>query len=294
MTSGRYPYLRDVFNAFLEEKLSSLKAVKILEDAIEGYKSDWRFKGPPGSLQNLSDSLGLSKYGLYEKFLASWEALTPEQATQLFKYWNLLFCPERKLFVEVHTAYEHQALQWTVVNVIETNLFQVFLHDDGPNLADYHKKPVDWITRTFIGPKHTLPYQQCFYCGKRDTNPKGREFGKMDLCYCHLKPCPTSTSSPSAHAVGCCYGDWKRIKNNIRARLKRAAADPKRVTQIFLAFCEQRYQCNLTLRTPVRVAQEKPLQWRTPYDRLFMDVHPDGQSQDSQFSLPLFYLRMDD
>ncbi|WP_373533051.1 hypothetical protein [Vampirovibrio sp.] len=256
MNSKQYSYLKTVASQFLKEKAARNPAAKAMKEAALIAQ----LPGPTEPRKHLFEQLNVSTELFYEKYLTPWSNLTQEQVIELVKHWNLVNCPEKNLLLQAIPTYEHLALHWTLINIYETKLFDVFLKEYQTELPATCPEKLDWISYKFGGPAYALPFKQCYYCGRLETDPRGREFGKQGLFYCHLTEC-SPEPSPSAHAFGCCYGDWKRQKNNIRNICKRQQTDPNKVIAAFLSFCEARYQANLQMRVRVQVKQEKPYDW---------------------------------
>ncbi len=264
MTKKTYPYLRKVFEELLLSKGADFKTVLDFTNVLNTH-----------SIQTLYDSLELKGIEFYTTFIEPWRNLTDEQLTQVVALWNAHLLTHRQWVMNITTSCDYRALQWTLVNVYETQLFDVFLDDYESELSC--KGPIeqlDWITHSFVAPIYSLPYKQCRFCGRLDTDPRGRAFGKRNLNFCHLTGCP-SDPSPSSHPTGCCYGDWKRIKNNIRLQCKRTEQEPQKVIQAFIQFVKERYEHNVQVnKIMVRVQQEKPKKWASVADQTAIFVYP--------------------
>jgi len=269
-----YPYLREVFNDLMCAKSGQIKTIHSLLKDLRSYK-EVNHLGEK-SFASLYEPLGLTGLEFYQKYVEPWTLLTPEQAIEVAKYCSLKLTVTNQFQIEVNVACNHQALHWTLVNVYQTNLFNVFLEDYEAELSK-NEPPEnwDWVTHQYVAPQYSLPYRQCSYCGRLDEDPRGKNFGKNDLAFCHLESCP-SDPTPSRHSEGCCYGDWKRLKNNIRATCRRLSDDPQEVSTAFFEFCKNRYQENLKLLIPVRVQKAKPYKWSSVLDPLSFSVHPGG------------------
>lgn len=245
MTKKTYPYLREAFSGFVRETLESIQSVKSVEEALKGL-DDRSYGDKRQSLDSLCRTLDLTKEEFAKEYFHPWEALSPEQAIEVAKYWNLAFMPAKALLMDLIPISEHRALQWTMVNVHEVQLFEVFQN---------YRMGYDLLSHTFLAPEHALPYKQCRYCGRLDHDPRGKAFGKR-LSFCHRTGCP-SDPNPTDHISGCCYKAWRRQKDNLRVRCRELSKTPEKLTAFFLRFCAKRYQQNLKISIPIRVEKDK-------------------------------------
>jgi hypothetical protein len=255
-----YSYLRDAFEEFVYLKSGKMRAQLNALDGLKQYREfNHRAKA------SFYELLGLSPQELNDTFLAPWRRLNQEQISALARFWNLQLLLEKNMSLHAEAEYSHQALHWTLVNVVELNLFDVFLPNaEAEFSADIPFDQWDWITRLFVSAEYAMPYHQCLYCGRLDNDPRGRAFGKK-LIYCHVDGCPTA-SNASEHVEGCCYKAWAKKKEALQRQCQRANDNPNKVRTSFLSFCEKRYLENMALTIPVRPQKEKPPAWRHVYD----------------------------
>lgn len=276
-------YLREDLKRFVSEKYAQIKAAQAIETALNGLEERC-YAQKPYALETLCQELNLTRNELLERFISPWEALSAQQIEALSYYWNMVVCPGKNLLMEMTPTYEHQALQWTVVNVCELNLFDVFLKGENNAVLAID----DPITFHFWSEEQMLPYLQCCYCGRLDEDNRGKLFKAKRLRFCHTLEC-TSESNANGHPSGCCYGEWRRLKLGLRLQIKRNQANVEKVRELFWQFCEKRYTENQKIKQAVRVSKKKPKGWRRPDDGLFSQVHPEGVPQEESESRPFFF-----
>ncbi len=268
MNKNPYPYLRKTFEGFVSEKTGALKDVWQNYAFLQQFK-EFNHRQQEHSIQ---DVFGQSTREIYLKYIAPWEELTQEQALVVAKLWSHTQSIEKNLLMDIRVIRDFKALFWTMVNVYELRFFELFVLD----LETELNRPMenwDWITHLFVAPEYSLPYRQCFYCGRLEQDPRGHVFGKQKLFYCHLAECDTSDRNPSAHPAGCCFKAWERERQNLRDRCKRQSKEPQKVIQTFLDFCEYRYLANQSIQIPIQVQKEKPLEWTSIADKNAIQVY---------------------
>lgn len=109
-----------------------------------------------------------------------------------------------------------------------------------------------------------LPYRQCQYCGRLlDEDEKPYQEPKPNKRprkqYCHVGGCSSvNDSNPSAHEEKCCYRQWAKVKRSFRQGLINHSNEDisethkqRKITEMFLKFCEKRYQECLNIRWAV-------------------------------------------
>ncbi len=155
---------------------------------------------------------------------------------------------------------DHRALQWMIVDACNTGLFDPFPTSlDQPPLRFGNDSLVyrSTLQRELIAPEYSFPYQQCYYCGRTGTDPRGISFGTRLLHYCHYNTC-SSSGNPRDHDSQCCYGQWKRIHDSLRKTLKRNETNVAHCEQTFHTFLKKRYAINHGKTALVQVASPKP------------------------------------
>ncbi|HEY8269726.1 MAG TPA: hypothetical protein VIG33_02475 [Pseudobdellovibrionaceae bacterium] len=128
-----------------------------------------------------------------------------------------------------------KALDWVCVQIMELNLQGLELPENVYDLVDE-------------------PVLQCRYCGKLDTDAKGREFNRKRK-YCHSLKCTESKSVNPEHHIGCCFGEWARKKKLLVQALKRHYKGKEKGKEYFERTCNELYEHALTLSEPVRTHQ---------------------------------------
>jgi hypothetical protein len=251
-----YPYLRETLSQFLESKSKNNVLTQALMTATESYQRPLNEK-----TKHIIERLKVSTEAFYDQYLMQWSNLSEDDLRDVVHHWNLINAPDRKMVMTLQPTNDYIARDWTFVNVVELNLFEAF-EENWPNgLPDERPPNLDWLTNRYGGLAYAMPYKQCRYCGRVETDPRGKAFGKQDLMYCHQRHCPTADANPAAHAVDCCYGQWSRIKRNFLKRCHRAKENPEQVKSLFLAFCQARYESNLAMAVRVQTEKVKPTDW---------------------------------
>lgn len=122
------------------------------------------------------------------------------------------------------------ALDWVLVQIFNLNLFEFDI-----SLLERGVEPVN----------------QCIYCGKPDFYTINNGIRYMEVKFngkrkfCHKHECNNlNQSNPESHEKKCHYRIWGRIKKNLVEKMSRVTQEE--ATKIFLEFCEERLQDNLT------------------------------------------------
>ena len=128
------------------------------------------------------------------------------------------------------------ALEWLLVNIVDLNLFKL------NETAKYYK----------------LPEAQCHYCGKLESDPKGKKFNGSHFL-CHTIKCKSKTVNPKPHLkTKCCAGYWWDNKKSFIAEIDKilerkdftAQELELKIPELkceekFLKFCEKQLEHNL-------------------------------------------------
>lgn len=275
-------YIRKIFCTLLEDAFSRAKTVPAMQEAEDAYRGT-KTHGRNRPLQQLCQSLELTELEFFQRFLEPWAALDPQQMQEVAKYWNMLYLPSHSLLMDLTPISQHRAIQWTMVNVFETHLFEMFVPDYKEEFLS--RKP-DIITRYFLAAEYSLPFKQCRYCGRLDSDPRGKLFTQNKLKLCHAEGCE-SNPNYNQHKEGCCFKSWQPKKTLLIDQCRDYENNLEKLERVFTSFFWDRYEENLKIQTPVRVKKERPFGLRTPFDNLGIIVHQEGKLPKVE-TLPLF------
>jgi hypothetical protein len=151
---------------------------------------------------------------------------------------------------------EERALQWTMLHL--ENLKGLPLEIN----SSFFEAEID---RFVVGNPESVkiksllnnkPYRQCFYCGKLDSDKRGKPFSKNKknlIWFCHLSGCETGCNT-NDHEEGCCWRSWNLLKRKHAIRLKRCTSDTD-IIHIFQTLWETVYQHALTIPEEVRTLE---------------------------------------
>jgi hypothetical protein len=267
-TKMPYSFLRGVFSQFLEDKYKDNGQSGAMRSAIATYQ-----KPVDGQAEHILSRLNVSHEVFYERYLTPWSNLSEVELVDVVHHWNVINAPERRLVMTLQPTNDNIARHWTFVNIVELNLFNPFIKKWPEGLPKRRPPKVDWLTARYGGHEYAMPYKQCHYCGRTNSDPRGRLFGKQDLKYCHQKECPTADANPATHAVDCCYAQWNRMKRNVLKQCHRAKGNKALLASHFLEFCQERYESNLAMVVRVQTAKVKPTDWINVDDYLSFVPH---------------------
>lgn len=264
-----YSFLKPAFLTFLETKLASFAniqehqavwAKQMVIDPVLG-------KTP---MKSLLAELSLTGEAFAERFLNPWKDLTPFQLKEILSYFNHVHRFRFGQELVLKPVFELNALHWTTIHIQKLNLNGLVLFTQSPEQIETSRETVetDCLTHLYQAEPYCMPYLQCYWCGRLDTDPRGKAFGYRGLSICHLPDCKTHSVNLPDHEDTCCYRQWNRVKDALKQTLKNQGNNSEKVTETFLAFCEARFQQNLRMTTPPRPEKEKPSQWKHPWTDL--------------------------
>lgn len=162
-----------------------------------------------------------------QKHMNGWKQLGRAEIQAMLNYLNSFMVPIKGLAIKVEPLSHDKAIEWLWIDVDSLQL---------PGLRLFLPAS-DWSPTTGLKSLDELPYRQCYWCGNRGIQ-------KTSQKRCHHHDCDTSITAPAEHPVGCCMGEWNRLKINFKKQLQRAST-PQAIKALFDSFLKQRYQANL-------------------------------------------------
>ena len=258
-----YAYLTDVLQAFVSDQWRSFKSIHEHQEAVYNQLLVNPETGQT-PLKDLSDKLQMSEKEFGETILAPLQRLSLPELQQVLLYLNPPIRLRYGQELRLQPLPEMNALHWTVINVHKLGLKGVTIF---PKPAEYFEThyddgSLDIISSLFLAEPYCLPCRQCLYCGRLDTDPRGKPFGKQGLGLCHQLSCQTHSANLPDHDEHCCYRQWNRQKDNLLQSLKTHYAKPDEVKRLFQEFCMHQFKRNLSQSHRPRPEKDIPRQWQ--------------------------------
>ena len=268
------------------DAISKVEKRKLLQQELEAFLSEKLIYNQLGQLdvlppktqpstmqpfpQEMLNRLGLTQTKCFNRFVKPWIYLEPHDIRLMIEHWLPYIrtrCPlEIKLLQPLS---DFQALEWTVSQAI-------LLCPKDIVLPSYHKQktiPKNLVEIVFPTTAHATPLYQCCYCGRLDRDLHGRAFnGKTK--FCHLGNCNTLDSDYNQHDASCCLREWRQMTKLFNLNWSNNRNNPDRQRALFRAFCDERYEKNHALLTPLRAKVSSDRSMYRPKTKYLTDKIP--------------------
>lgn len=256
-------FLIPVFSSFVQEKWDAFTSIQEhIQVPPELMFIDPETGKPP--YKGMLEELNLEESEFSERFITPWVDLTSKQLSDVLRIWNFAFRFRIGQELVLQPFRELSALQWTVIQVYKLNLPGLVVFNKSAEYFETAKPDpqTDMISLLFQAEPYCLPVRQCFFCGRLDEDPRGKPFAKQGLTLCHLERCQTHSANLPDHDKHCCYREWNRRKDSLKRTLKNRSLNQEKAIDIFLMFCQKRFEANLLIPFFPRAEKEKPFWWK--------------------------------